>query len=204
MNIRLILFDLGGVLYRIDHARTQQALCSLQTNNAQPITFSLEHADPIFGEFDSGALNTSEFISSIRNRHSIQASDDLIINAWNAMLLGLYPDTLSFIEHMAQYIPIALLSNINAIHHEHIRDECAQLFQYFDHLFLSYTLNLKKPDPEIFHHVISQTGFAAHEILFLDDTPVNCTIAASVGINTLLINPHSREWLHEVKTYIST
>lgn len=202
MNIRLILFDLGGVLYNIEHARTQYALSTLQSLNAQPISFSLEHADTVFGEFDSGSLTTSAFISTVRERHAIQATDEQIINAWNAMLLGLYPDSISFIEHIRYSIPIALLSNINAIHHDYIRDDCAQLFACFDHLFLSYEMKLKKPDPEIFRHVISQTGYPAQDILFLDDTPVNCRIAESLGMNTQIINPHSREWLREVKNLI--
>jgi HAD superfamily hydrolase (TIGR01509 family) len=63
-------------------------------------------------------------------------------------------------------------------------------------------MKLKKPDPEIFRHVISQTGYPAQDILFLDDTPVNCRIAESLGMNTQLINPHSREWLREVKNLI--
>ena len=203
MNIRLILFDLGGVLYNIEHARTHSALHTLQSIKASPFSFSLEQADAIFGEFDAGILNKSEFISRLAEEYSIQATDEQIINAWNAMLLGLYPDTLQFIHEISQYLPIALLSNINEIHHAHVREECKPLFEYFGHVFLSYTLNLKKPDPEIFHHVISETGYAPDEILFLDDTPVNCRIAQSIGINVKLINPLSRDWLSEIKNLIS-
>jgi putative hydrolase of the HAD superfamily len=202
MKIRLILFDLGGVLYNIEHARTHSALNDLQIPNAKPISFSLEHAETIFGEFDSGTLNASDFFSSLRERHNIQGSDEQIINAWNAMLLGLYPDTIEFIQEISRNVPIALLSNINEIHHDFVREECAPLFNYFEHLFLSYTLNLKKPDPAIFQYVIAKTGYAPNDILFLDDTPINCSIAQTLGIHTRLIDPRSREWLHEIKHQI--
>ena len=148
-------------------------------------------------------MNKSEFISRLSEEYSIQATDEQIINAWNAMLLGLYPDTISFIHEISQYLPIALLSNINEIHHDHVRDECKPLFEYFEHLFLSYEMNLKKPDPEIFHYVISKTGYSPDEILFLDDTPVNCRIAQSLGINAKLINPLTRDWLSEIKNLIA-
>ena len=166
MNIRLILFDLGGVLYNIEHARTHSALNTLQSINANPISFSLEHAEDIFGEFDAGRLNKSEFISRLREEYSIQATDEQIINAWNAMLLGLYPDTITFIHEISQYLPIALLSNINEI---------------------NLAIGLIN-DPEI---------------LFLDDTPVNCRIAQSLGINAKLINPLTRDWLSEIKNLIT-
>ena len=64
-------------------------------------------------------------------------------------------------------------------------------------------MNLKKPDPEIFHHVISKIGCSPDEILFLDDTPVNCRIAQSLGITTKLIDPLSRDWLIEIKNLIT-
>lgn len=198
MSIRLILFDLGGVLYNIEHARTHSALQSLQSAGADPIAFSLEHANPIFAEYDAGRLNTKEFISGLRDGFSMQATDDEIINAWNAMLLGLYPDSLAFIEELKKRMPIALLSNINQCHHEYVKDECDPLFKQFHHVFLSYEIQRKKPDPDIFHHVISSTGYEPGEILFLDDTPINCSIAQSLGIQSKRINPHSREWLQEI------
>jgi putative hydrolase of the HAD superfamily len=198
MSIRLILFDLGGVLYEIEHASTHAALRSLQSYSARPISFSLEQAEKVFGEYDAGRLDNSEFFSILRSEYSVDAQDQQIINAWNAMLLGLYPDTLTFIKKVSQQLPIALLSNINPIHHAFVQEECTELFSHFKHLFLSYELKLKKPEPEIFRYVIDQTGYSPKEILFLDDTPINCTIAESLGIQTQLINPHSREWITDL------
>ena len=203
MSIRLILFDLGGVLYNIEHARTHSALQALQSGDANPISFSLEQANPIFAEFDAGRLNTKEFISGLRDDFLVQATDEEIKNAWNAMLLGLYPDSFSFIEELSKRMPIALLSNINECHHEYVKDECDSLFKHFHHVFLSYEMQRKKPDPDIFHHVIASTGYAPGEILFLDDTPINCTIAQSLGIHSKRINPHSRDWLEEINQQFS-
>lgn len=199
MNIRLLLFDLGGVLYNIEHARTRTALQALQSSEAKSISFSLEQAHPIFGEYDAGKLTTTEFVATLRQDFSIQSTDEQILNAWNAMLLGLYPDSMECISELTKKIPIALLSNINECHHDFVRDECTPLFEHFHHVFLSYIIQRKKPDPDIFRYVISSTGYAADEILFLDDTPINCSIAQSLGMHSRRIDPHSRDWIREIQ-----
>ena len=199
MNIRLLLFDLGGVLYNIEHRRTHSALQTLQSSDAHSITFSLEQANPIFGEYDAGRLSTAEFIAMLRHDFSIQATDEQILKAWTAMLLGLYPDSIAFIEELSKQMPIALLSNINECHHDYIKDECTPLFEHFHHIFLSYRIQRKKPDPDIFRYVIASTGYAPDEILFLDDTPINCSIAQALGLHSMHINPNSRDWLQEIK-----
>lgn len=200
MDIRLLLFDLGGVLYNIEHARTKNALHQVSLNTECNIGFSLEHADPVFARYDAGKITTTDFIHTLRKEYSLQATDDEVLNAWNAMLLGLYPDSLTFISALCDTIPIALLSNINACHHECIADECSSLFAKFHHVFLSYELGMKKPDPEIFRFVMDQTGYAPHHILFLDDTPINCEIAQSLGMHVRLIDPHARDWVQDISS----
>ena len=56
MKKDIIMFDLGGILYSIKHSFTHQALRALQRKDAEPIVFSLEQADPIFGLYDSGHI----------------------------------------------------------------------------------------------------------------------------------------------------
>lgn len=198
MDIRLLLFDLGGVLYNIEHARTRNALKTASLNPECNIGFSLEVADPIFARYDAGKITTNEFVRSLQHDYALQGSDEDVLNAWNAMLLGLYPDALSLISSLRDTIPIALLSNINPCHHQCIADECSLLFAKFHHVFLSYELSMKKPDPEIFRFVMDQTGYEADTILFLDDTPKNCESAQSLGMHVRLIDPLARDWVQDI------
>jgi len=200
MNIRLLLFDLGGVLYDIDHARTAKALNSAVASNHSPIIFSLEKADPVFAQYDSGQLSTDDFILKLQTTYGMRAEKEEILHAWNAMLIGLYPDSVALASTLSKQMPIALLSNINECHHQRIANECSPLFDCFHHVFLSYTLGMKKPDAEIFHHVMHATGYSADEILFFDDTPANCSVAQNLGMHAILVDPTSRHW---VRTHLS-
>ena len=198
MDISLVLFDLGGVLYNIEHARTKNQLVNISSSDNCNLKFTLEQADPIFAQYDAGNIDTKEFLQALRTDYALHGTDEEILQAWNAMLLGLYPDSLALVTLLRNHVNIALLSNINECHHRYIEDACSELFAQFHHLFLSYTLGKKKPDPDIFEYVIQQTGYPAHSILFLDDTPKNCEIAKTLGIHTRLIDPHSRVWVKEI------
>lgn len=198
MDIRLLLFDLGGVLYNIEHARTRNALKNVSLNSECNIGFSLEVADPIFSQYDAGKITTNQFVKALQYEYALEASDEDVLHAWNAMLLGLYPDSLSLISSLQDSISLALLSNINPCHHQYIADECSLLFSKFHYKFLSYELGMKKPDPEIFRFVLDHTGLEPETILFLDDTPKNCEIAQSLGMHVRLIDPLARDWVQDI------
>jgi putative hydrolase of the HAD superfamily len=198
MDISLVLFDLGGVLYNIEHAWTRNQLVNISSSANCNLKFNLEQADPIFAQYDAGKIDTKQFLQALRKDYALHGTDEEILHAWNAMLLGLYPDSLALATLLGNHVNIALLSNINECHHQYIEDACSELFAQFHHLFLSYKLGMKKPDPEIFEYVIDQTGYPANSILFLDDTPKNCQIAKTLGIHSRLIDPHSRVWVKEI------
>lgn len=198
MDIRLVLFDLGGVLYEIEHARTRNALMKFSASPNCNLQFSLQDADPIFAQYDAGSIGTAQFVQALRQDYHLHATDEDILDAWNAMLIGLYSDSLKLASTLRKHIPIALLSNINECHHQCIANECSTLFAQFHHLFLSYELRMKKPDEQIFLHVMEQTGYSAEHILFLDDTKKNCETAKTLGIHARLIDPRSREWIQDI------
>jgi putative hydrolase of the HAD superfamily len=55
----------------------------------------------------------------------------------------------------------------------------------FDVLVWSYQLRMAKPDPAIYHHVLSQLGTRPEETLFLDDKLVNIEAAQALGIRAI-------------------
>ena len=62
MDISLVLFDLGGVLYNIEHARTKHQLVNISSSANCNLKFTLEQADPIFAQYDAGNIDTKEFL----------------------------------------------------------------------------------------------------------------------------------------------
>lgn len=69
---------------------------------------------------------------------------------------------------------------------------------FFDKVYLSYELNMEKPNPDIFEFVLSDASIQPAETLFLDDAQPNCRTAESLGINTYMPEPRE-DWSHLFK-----
>ena len=69
-----------------------------------------------------------------------------------------------------------LLSNTNALHvkaFEQTIDQTMGIDYFrgaFEHIYYSNELGMRKPELEIYHHVLNQHGLEASRTLFIDDT----------------------------------
>lgn len=190
MDITTIIFDLGGVLYNINHERTRSALSALSANPDE-INFSLLSQNEVFNQYEAGRISSAEFRNELRSLYRITASDRAIDTAWNDMLLGLFPDAIEIIQSLKKNYRIALLSNINDIHYCAIEEECQPLFLELDDCFLSYSIRLRKPDPEIFQYVLASMNVNPEKTLFIDDAPQNIVAARTLGIQTYHVTSQS-------------
>lgn len=180
-SIRALLFDLGGVLYRIDHALTRAAFGRLEYTPE----FSLSAQHPLFDDYDCGRIETLAFLEQLRSIFGIHGTDAELTAAWNAMLLGIISANVGLVATLHGQLPMYLLSNINDLHYRAIETECAVLFGKFDRIFLSYEMGLRKPSPAIYQRVLHETGHSPAELLFIDDAPQNIAAASDLGISTL-------------------
>lgn len=180
-SIRALLFDLGGVLYSIDHALTRAAFGRL----GDTPEFSLSAQHPLFDDYDCGRIGTSDFLQQLRSILRLSGTDAELATAWNAMLLGIIPANVGLVTTLHGRLPMYLLSNINDLHFRAVETECAVLFSKFNRVFLSYEMGLRKPNPAIYQRVLHETGYSPAELLFIDDAPQNIAAAADLGISTL-------------------
>jgi len=67
----------------------------------------------------------------------------------------------------------------------HLLREFWKIDGLFDHIFISAELELAKPDPAIYKHVIDKLGQDPSELLFIDDFSENIEAAREAGINAI-------------------
>lgn len=187
--IRNIVFDLGGVLYAIDPGRTATALHALAGPQAQHA--DLDHS--LFLDFEMGRVTPTGFRNELRTLIDSTASDALLDAAWNALLLGPIAGRLEWIRQLAPHFRIILLSNTNVIHQEIWGPECLEMFGLMEHTWFSFELGMRKPNAEIYQHVLTKMGMNPSESVFLDDSVRNLVGAEAVGMQTLLVDPLSDE-----------
>jgi putative hydrolase of the HAD superfamily len=188
-SFRAILFDLGGVLVNLDINKTVLAFETLGVKEAGAWIDAGLHTG-IFQELEMGAIDEKEFYTGIRQLTNNHISDDLIRQAWCAMLLDFPKERVRLLEKLKKHYPIYLLSNTNVIHHRHF-DAYAQDYQSLDDLFTetfySYQLKDHKPNPSIFEMVLEKIRLSSREVLFIDDALANVQTAESLGMPTIHI-----------------
>ena len=192
-NIDSLIFDLGGVIINIDYMRTQRAFESLGLANFGEV-YSQAVQTGVFDLYEKGLMDTATFRDKLRQFVSdFKISDEELDSAWNSMLLDLPADRLEVLMGVKDRFRTFLLSNTNEIHIDcfHAQLEASygkkDLRAYFERVYYSYQMHLRKPDKEIFYHVLNENTLQAENTLFIDDTIRHVEAARSVGIKTLHI-----------------
>lgn len=192
--IKNIIFDLGGVILNIDFQKTVNAFYKLGITNINEI-FSGYAQREFFGAFEKGLISPQQFRDEIKKFISEPVTDDMIDEAWNAMILDFPAERINLLLSCRSKYRTFLLSNTNALHFSaynkqlnekyHIND----LSDLFERAYYSFRLGLRKPDMEIFELVLKKNNLKPEETLFIDDFPQHIDTAASLGINTILLKP---------------
>jgi putative hydrolase of the HAD superfamily len=186
-EIKNIIFDLGGVILPIDISRTTEAYRQLGISNIDEL-FGHGHAGSFVKEYEKGKIDDREFIDSFKSLISEPVEDEIIINAWNALLLDFPSERIDLLKALKSRYRIFLFSNTNSIHHRAFSADYKSFSdgENFDDLFevawYSHIIKMRKPDVEAFHFIINDAGLIAEETIFIDDAMVNVEGAGKAGL----------------------
>lgn len=185
-KISTIIFDLGGVLLNLDQDKTLRAFGRLGLD-----LDDVNESSSIFNDFETGKLNAADFRHGIKSLKKGEITDHEIDIAWNAMLLETSEERLKLLENLSKHFTLYLLSNTNSIHIQHFRKYIDEHFglnrwdKLFAKQFLSYEMGKRKPNKDIYLHVLDDIAREADECIFIDDNMSNVRTAAALGIHTI-------------------
>lgn len=199
-KLKNILFDLGGVLVRLDAGRCYRAFAQIGIAHAEEVLHS-EQGMSLVRRLETGGIGEEDFYGEVRRLMGSGASDEEIRWAWNQFLVDVDDRKKRRLLSLRRRYRVFLLSNTNVMHWEYA---CQKLFplrgfgvdDYFHGVFLSYELGLAKPDKAIFEAALRLAGLNAGETLFIDDLKANCDAARATGLRTWQ-NLHDNDWLNE-------
>ena len=191
-NIKNLIFDLGGVIINIDFdftMRALQAYTSVQLGEGAYLG-----KNEIFYNYETGKINSEDFLAQIKEKYQLNATNKQLISAWNALLLDIPTTYINFLLSLKSKYKIFILSNTNPIHIEGVEAILAQssnlkhLSELCDKVYLSYEMGKVKPESAIYEQVINENNLNPKETMFFDDSEANLAGAQKVGIQTMLIN----------------
>ena len=188
-TIDAIIFDLGGVILNIDYQLPVKAFKKLGIENFNEL-FSQASQSNLFNDYETGEISSDDFVNEIKKYLPQNTSEAAIINAWNSILLDLPEERLFSLEKAAENHRIFLLSNTNALHIDSFNKyllnnlQLPSLEPFFETLYLSYEVGLRKPDLRIFEYVLQDAGLVPERTLFIDDSIQHIQAASELGILT--------------------
>lgn len=201
MNIldhKVFVFDLGMVLVSLYRKECVENFRLLGIEDAAAMIGNSSQNGP-FGALEYGLISVEKFCDELAQISSKKITEKDILNAWNSMIGEIPVDLLNMIYRLRHEFgkTVCMLSNVNQPHIDNVMQNhfCQvagrDIHDYFDALYLSHELHLKKPEPKIFETVgqsiHEKFGFCGSDIIFFDDSRDNVDMAIRYGWDSVVI-----------------
>jgi putative hydrolase of the HAD superfamily len=187
-----IIFDLGGVIINICYENSIAAFSTLCGFDVSTL-YTQHLQDPLFDQYEMGLISSDEFRNGVRHLLQIDAPNQIIDDAWNAMLLDIPKERIELLKHVGANKQIFLLSNTNEIHKtcfdrifaETVGPDIESISHLFVKAYYSFEMGDRKPNPSIFRRVIDEQQLEPSRTLFIEDTHQHIQGAQTTGLQAL-------------------
>src|SRR5262249_22752282 len=137
---------------------------------------------PLWDAFERGAVTPHDFFNALkRDLHLKNLTYEEFVPLWNDIFAE-KGDTLALLKELRGKYRLAILSNVNIMHWEYIRQRHS-FMEWFDHPVASYKVGHRKPEPEIYLYTLRVANVPAERAVFIDDVEAHVTGARAVGIH---------------------
>lgn len=185
-----IIFDLGGVIINLNIDNTFLKFSQIFKKDIKPEIFSDHEKYAFFRDFEVGKITDVEFRGFIKDLADFPIEDQLIDEAWNAMLMDIPSDRIKWIFEATRKYNCVVLSNTNSIHVKYFEEFFNKTTPYshpkdiFQKLYYSHEIGERKPNYPAFEYVLNDAGFDPKKTVLFDDLKENLGAAAKLGIQS--------------------
>jgi len=198
--IRNIIFDLAGVLLNLNLERDTEALLSVGLPDFEGCIAHPEIVGPI-SLYLNGLTDKPTFLRDIRPFCREDATDAEILDSMDAVLDDFPSSRLATLVELRKRYKVYLLSNLYDTAWDHTLGQIHAggytVEQCFDQTFISYQMQLAKPDARIYEEVFRSTGIIPEETIYFDDSRDNIESAKRLGLRTCLVPMNGIETCRE-------
>ena len=189
MNYKAVIFDLGGVIIHIDYAATIHAFENLGHSDFHNL-YSQAQQSGLFDEFETGKISGQRFVNELLPYLKAGTSPNKVVAAWNALIGAVPKERIELLQKVREKHPTFLLSNTNELHMQAVlrswnASSNQPMSDFFDHIYLSHEIGMRKPNAEIFEFVCRENHLNPAETLFIDDSIQHIEGAKSCGLQTV-------------------
>lgn len=187
-NIDTIILDIGKVLadfIPIEYLR----MIGISEDKIRPV-YEAVIENEIWNEYDRGVMNEAEALKRfIQKSPELEAEIRIAFKNLRGIIKKFdYADKWIEDLHRAGF-KVLYLSNIS----EKLFNECYEELSYIEKMdggVLSFKDKMKKPEREIYEHLIKKYNLNPKSCIFIDDREENLIEASNLGINTVLFRSY--------------
>lgn len=177
--VRLLLFDLGGVLIHYDPIDPLARLVpGAQTRDAITRRWSGLEA---LRRLETGRCTPAEFAAAVVGHFDLRVTPGEFLDNFALWDRGPMAGAVEWLRALRRRYRLACLSNNNAVHWSRL----CRVFgidREFDATFLSHEIGFMKPDRRAYEHVLIAEDVAASDVVFVDDNADNVAAARDLGV----------------------
>lgn len=181
-DVKLVLFDIGGVLGSNGWDREQRA-AAVERFHLDPDDFQYRHEETV-GALESGQITLDEYLDVA----VFCEPRDFTHDEFRAFMFAQsepWPDSIDVARDLARTgVRMATLNNESAALNEYRIDRFG-LCDVFPTFFSSCWLGVRKPTHDMYARVLGMTQSEPGATLFIDDRVQNLRPAAALGMNTI-------------------
>ena len=183
LPINVVVFDLGGVLVDWNPRYVYRGMFE---NDAAMERFLSEVCSPAWNEKQDEGRPWREALDELIARHPDQAAMiNMYHQRWPEMLRGDMPETVKVLKELKNAgLRLYALTNWSHETFPIARDRFPFL-GWFDGIVVSGEERLIKPDPAIFHRLLTRYNVEPRRAIYIDDSPLNVSAAAEIGFRAL-------------------
>ena len=178
-DIKVILFDLGGVLVELDGLPIKNQWLNNPIDETE--SWRLWSRSQFVKEYEKGRISSNQFAAGVIEEQGLNVSEQEFLNHYVRWPLGLYPGVLDLLAKLKNQYTLAIYSNTSELHWPRLMGEM-QLDGKCDFYFASFQIGMYKPEVESFLYVAEQIKVEARHILFFDDNSINVEAAKTAGM----------------------
>ena len=200
MQIKAIIFDMGGVLLKTVNPSPREALArafGTTRTELEKVVFLGESSKAS----EIGELSDADHWQMVFDHFGQKIENYRII--YDQFFGGdaIDRELLAFAGSLSPEYKIGLLSNawVNA---RILLKKRFDFLDVFDHSIFSYEVGCRKPDPKIFQEMVNRLDVQANESLFIDDFIENVEGAEKFGMQAIHFR-NTQETIRAVKKRLS-
>jgi len=181
-SVRNVIMDLGGVMldWNPDHLLTPIEPDPELRRQLRTRIFSHD-----WQQFDRGMLTELQLLERLQLTTGFSRNEVLDLFAAVRGHLSEKPETVKLVRALHQRgFDIYCLSNMPVPMYEHLRRQHT-FWDVFQGVVVSGEIQMMKPEPQIYLHLLERFGLIARESVFVDDMQANVDAAKAVGLHAI-------------------